>query len=249
MDQSQFEKLGRVTLSWLDYQIDCGREALLGEHSLAQPAGEFLLTHYSGTVMSEFSHPMFAKAKRGRPRQVDYALFSREKELLEFGLEAKWAGRSLPTKQGLTNDVMRLEGIRPVTFNGNDIKGTTNRYFMLAGKIGSVNEVLELGLNKTGITPRPKFLDKFLPVNKTRQTIDIMNIDAPWREYFKSFSEAYTVELPSKMQVRTIFDNAGTHARVLVWKISSVGKRKHFNPSLLTGWSDIMVDETEDPTK
>lgn len=247
MDKKKFEDLGVVVTKWLDYQVECGRKCLLSEHYLAQPVGEFLLTHYSGTLNSEFTHPNFKNAKRGRPRQIDYALFTRDDKYLEYAVEVKWAGTSLPTRQNLVNDCMRLEQVRPVSLtDGIEKPGTVHRYFMLAGETSSIEKTLSMGLNGTGITPRPKFLERFLPLSKEGVTLDLAGINNAWREYFKSFSSSYSVQLPRKYKVKLIKDEIGGHARVLVWQIQSTSKRTEFDPNSESGWDSVTVNEKED---
>lgn len=252
MTPKQFEGLGQVTVNWLDYQIGCGRGPLLCEHSLAQPTGEFLLGRHPGAIESEYSyrnHGKDGQKKRGRPRQIDYALFSRDTQDLIVALEVKWAGSTLPTTQGLVNDVMRLESIRSVPKEKEE-EGKArpvDRYFMLAGTKARVDKMLGSDTDKGNSIAPAKIIDTLLPRDKEPKTIDIENIEDRFQRFFRGFARDYKVDLPKKIRVSLITDSSGTRARVLVWRILSVGRRTEFSPSEHGKWHNSKGDSAQAP--
>src|ERR1035441_9889802 len=160
LTDKSFEALAKSLRCWLDYQIHCGREQLLSESFLTQPIGEFLMAHHSGYLKPEENHPQLKKAKKGRPRQLDYVLLSHDDQLLEFGVECKWTGSTKPTPQSILNAVSRLECLRrPV---GQTV--ACARFFVLAGRNKAVTSFLDGVLYKTGEQQPPNFLAGFLPV-------------------------------------------------------------------------------------
>lgn len=240
LEKAHFESLAKALCCWLDYQILCGRGALLSESYLSQPVGEFLTFHYSGDFKSEYPHPQLKAPGRGRPRQIDYALFSRDKDILKYGIEVKWVGNTVPTRQSLTDDILRLECLRPETG-----KGTTYRYMILGGRKEKIDEALSMTLNNTGITPRPSFLERFLPISNKRMTIDVFRIHKSWRPFFVSFADSYNTELPGKFTVENIANECSEYVRILIWKIGSAGRRTPFDPSKQVEWCDVRVKKEE----
>ena len=96
---------------WLSFQILCGREALLSESYLNQPTGEYLL-HAAGSshLKTEHDHPILnTQGKRGRPRQIDFCLLSRDSQLLTTAIELKWVTQASIDKQRIIDDLLRLE--------------------------------------------------------------------------------------------------------------------------------------------
>ncbi len=232
LTDKSFEALAKSLRCWLDFQIHCGREQLLSESFLTQPIGEFLMAHYSGYLKPEENHPQLKKAKRGRPRQLDYVLLSHDHQILEFGVECKWTGSTKPTRQSIVDDVMRLECLRqPVGQNG-----TIARFFVFAGRKKTVTSFLDGVLYKTGEPQPPKFLGGFLPVAvaAAMQKNLVKECKTYCRAFFRDFSKAYSLDLPNSYRTRLVADETGDDVRVLIWKIGSMGKRTTFKHS--TTW-------------
>jgi len=93
---------------WISFQILCGRKALLSESYLNQPTGEYLL-HAAGSshLRTERNHPILNKpGKKGRPRQIDFCLLSRDKKQLTTAIELKWIAESAMYKQRIIDDLL-----------------------------------------------------------------------------------------------------------------------------------------------
>lgn len=230
------KRMAAAVQLWLDFQILCQREMLLSEAYLAQPAGEFLRSHHTGGIRAEWNHPNIQSPGRGRPRQIDYALFSRDKNRPVTAIEAKWITDAPTSKQRLLDDVLRLECVR------NDGQGMT-RYFLMAGRADHIQKnCLELQINAGG--ERQSFVDQILPLNTTPQTTQVKKCDEPWRRFYRSFQDSYKVELPTSYKTQLVTDKQGTYVRVLVWRITSPQNRRTFSPADL--WKTVSVPDLEE---
>lgn len=229
LTDKNFEVLAKALQCWLDFQIHCGREQLLSEAFMTQPIGEYLMAHYSGYLKPEDSHPQFKRASKGRPKQLDYVLLSRDARLLDFAVECKWTGNTQPKRQAIADDVMRLECVR----RPDDQQGSAGRFFIFAGRSKTVQSFLDGRINKTGQNPAPKFLPGFLPttVSPSLQKMELRHCETWYRPFFADFSAAYKVALPNSYRARLVADEIGAEVRVLIWKIGSMGKRKTFDRS------------------
>lgn len=232
LTDKSFEELAKALRCWLDYQIHCGREQLLSESIMTQPIGEFLLAHYSGYLKPEDNHPQFKQAKKGRPRQIDYVLLSREQKFLDYAVECKWTGSTQPKWQSIVDDVMRLECLRRPA----NTQGSCGRFFVLAGHKANVSKLLDGRLNKTGLYPAPRFLAGFVPTQTSPKLVKVAvkNCEVYYRRFFRDFSQGYKLELPNSYRARLVADEMGDDVRVLIWKIGSMGRRTIFKHS--TTW-------------
>lgn len=223
-----FEDLAKALRCWLDFQLHCGRAALLSESYLTQPLGEFLLSHYSGYLYREMNHPRFKTDQRGRPKQIDFVLKSRDHQALDFGVECKWTGDSKLSTQGIVDDVMRLECLRRPEGQA----GACSRFFILAGRKKTLNNFLAARINNTGVKPPPKFIGGYLPttVSGKLTKIPVHACKEFYRKAFKDFAEGYKTDLPRSYQARLVADQSGDDVRVLVWKIASSKNRTEFSP-------------------
>lgn len=228
LTDKSFESLAKALRCYLDFQIHCGREALLSEAYLTQPIGEFLLGQYSGHFKREVDHPQFKNAKKGRSRQIDFVLESRDAHFLDFAIECKWAGSHPPDRQSVIDDVMRLECLR----RPDGQAGTSLRFFVLAGRSKSMGTFLNGRFNDTGLPTPPSFVGGYLPrtVGTKLQKIDVHNCEEYYRKLFQIFATGYKTEIPKSYRARMIADEEGDLVRVLIWKIGSSSKRRTFDP-------------------
>lgn len=237
MTPSLAKQMAIAVQLWLDFQILCGREMLLSEAYLAQPIGEFLKDRHSGSIQTEWNHPRIKSPGPGRPKQIDYALFSRDKKRPLAAIEAKWINSQWTGKQRLLDDILRLECVR------NDEKQPMMRYFLVAGRSADVQEKFFKSKINAG-KKRIDFLEGVLPLDSSSKNVKVKNCDDPWRKPFKSFHESYRVDLPLSFKTTLIGNREGDSVRVLVWRISSVSKRTTFSPS--DQWRDLQIVENDD---
>lgn len=232
LSDKTFLDLAKALRCWLDYQIHCGRAALLSESYLTQPLGEFLLAGYTGRLEREMNHPQFVTVSKGRPKQIDFVLRSKDDGYLDFGIECKWSGSHAPNRQGIVDDVMRLECLR----RPQGEPGASKRYFILAGRNSAMKGFLEGRINKTGLNPHPRFIDGFLPtvISSSWNKINVAKCANHYRPFFKGFAADYKTEVPKTYKAKMIADEIGEHIRVLVWRIGSSQNRATFPPK--TQW-------------
>lgn len=231
-------KLADAVQSWLDFQILCDRDALLSEAYLAQPVGEFLISHHTGETDAEVNHPSLPRSKRGRSRQVDYVLRSKDNGTLVSAIEAKWVRSRTVSRQRIVDDVLRLESLR------NDSDRSAYRYFVVAGRSRNIEKkFLDLGYN-TGNGNRKNFVDQILPISETDTDKHVRIDDAGdgIRKYYQRYAERYSTKstqvlVPKSYKTTLIADmtepdstnGSGRKARVMIWRIKSVRGRSEMS--------------------
>jgi len=231
MTESKAEALALTVQHWLEYQIACRREMLLSESYLAQPVGEFLRAHHSGKIVAEWAIPGLRTGQRGRPKQLDYALLSRDSSRLTTAIEAKWIRTSGQGEtQRIVDDLLRLERIRSGT-PGQSV----SRYFLVAGTSTAFNQkFLQLQIRSSGSMQAflPPLLDS---VSKSVNQVRIESSTEPWRGYFRSFGTSYKVDLPKAFSTKLVFISPGSVGQVgiAIWRIASNSRRSPIKASAL----------------
>lgn len=225
MEDNTARQMATAVQLWLDFQIICGRRVLLSEAYLSQPVGEFLLSHNVGRVEAEWDLPNAMTGGPGRPKQIDYAVFSRDKHRPVSAIEAKWVAEQKSDKQRLLDDVLRLEFLR------NNQQQHMTRFFLVAGKTTHFEDnFVNLLVNRGG--GREDFLPSILSLTvDSQETHSIKNCNLSLRPLFAGFAKGYKVDLPTSYQSKLIIDKKGEHTRVMVWKINSVTNRRVFKPN------------------
>lgn len=218
------KEMARAVVHWLDFQILCRRDMLLSESYLAQPIGEFLRSRHSGDVETEWNHPNLNNGTPGRPRQIDYAMFSRNKRRPVSVVEVKWADDGTPEKQRLLNDLLRLECVRNAARQG------MSRYFALTGKTADVQNWLDAKVGAGGAAPT--FTSDVLPMATTKTLVPVEGAASHLQKFFKRFADEYGTTLPTSYKAWLIEDHAGSFTRTVVWKVESVRSRRTFDPAV-----------------
>ena len=224
LDDSKAKLLATSIKSWLDFQILCKREVLLSEAYLAQPIGEFLRSHFTEEIVSEWNHPQISQPNRGRPRQVDYVLKSRDIGRALAGIEAKWIGDTPVSKQRILNDVLRLECLK--SEDGNSMK----RYFMVAGRAGKLSDnCFDLGYH-TGNGGTRNFTDQILHFGEGSGRTEVRSCKDNLRDFYSSFQDSYNIKLPVSYKSSRVSDEMGVKSRAVIWRVKSVAGRSEFSP-------------------
>lgn len=222
MDPSRVNELGSAVLHWLCFQTLCGRAELLSEHYLSQPIGEFLLHHHSGDLKSEYDHPnLNAAARRGRPRQIDFCLCSRDRERLTAAFELKWVSSGSFDKQRVVDDVLRLEALRIPEAQH------VFRYFLVAGRAQEFTENFQnaqanLGQGGGRVAFFPELLDFMTNDDKT---VIVTSLSAPQRQACDEFSRYYASQLPRRFVTSRIFAESLNGYTVNIWRVRSTKSR------------------------
>jgi len=225
MDESKAENLARALAAWIDYQVLCGRKDLLSEMYLGIPIGEFLLSKSTWKLKSEREHPLFRTTKKGRPRQTDYVVLSRDKERPICALELKWIDKN-PNRQNVINDILRLDCWHSV--DGQSM----NRFLIMVSLDENFENFKDLEFNnKNG--KRINFYKELFPAKGLKMQLDIKNCKhRGLKEFYKEFYDTYETELPSSLQIKCIgfFDSEYPKRTVVIWRISNSKKRSTFKP-------------------
>jgi|GEM_PF-6709122 len=225
MNEKTVEGLAGTVQSWLDFQISCNRKSLLSESYLAQPIGEYLQAHHSGKIQLEWTIPSLQQNTSGRPRQLDYALFSRDKNRIVTAIEAKWVGSSV-RPQRIIDDLLRLEFVR------SDPGQSVNRFFMVAGLDANFNRYFKHAqVNSAGV--RCDFLSKIFNFQKLPFRVSVYDSSDPWKKHFKSFAESHKVVLPKTFTTKCVAHVKGSFSQVGIWRVSSVSNRATILSSVL----------------
>ena len=241
MNESQVATLSRAVRSWLAFQCYCGRGALLSEAYLTQPVGEFLNWSNSGDVRAEWNHPNIPHPERGRPRQIDYVVRTRDSGQLAGAIEVKWVSdQGGVDRQRIVDDLLRLECVR------NEPGPMVWRYFLLAGRDRDiVANFMQLQVN-TGVGSREEFHSYFLDTARSDSDKHVSVFDCPrhMRRFFKSFGDSYKVSLPRSYKTKCVASEEGDGFRVLAWRVSSSRRRAVFSP--IEEWPDETVPDVDD---
>ncbi len=222
MKDPRVAELGEAVLSWLSFQWLCGRSSLLSEHYLSQPIGEFLLYHHSGKLLPEFDHPnLNPQGKKGRPRQIDFCLESRDTNRITAAFELKWVSTTPIDKQRIVDDLLRLEALRIKE------KQYVYRYFLIAGRTDDFqSNFIEAEANLGAGGGRINFFAELLHFDKTDNLkIITSRLSQPQRSAFDEFSQYYQSQLPKQFFTTLIFSNTSNGFSVHIWKIHSAKKR------------------------
>ena len=201
---------------WLSFQILCGREALLSESYLNQPTGEHLL-HAAGSshLKTEHDHPILnTQGKRGRPRQIDFCLLSRDSQLLTTAIELKWVTQASIDKQRIIDDLLRLECLLA------ERKGQhIYRYLIVAGRTNDLREkFFKASMNSR--MKRIRFITGILGT-ETGETIRVSysDLEAEQRGLFDKFESAYGSPIPKRFLTSLEYGQESNDIGVYCWRI------------------------------
>jgi hypothetical protein len=222
LNDDDMKDLTKAITYWLEYQVLCKREMLVSEGYLKQSIFEFLQNNQpSSEVKVECSHPNLKKVTKGRPRSIDFGLFSRDKKYLEAAIELKWIGNNTSSvdEQDLLDDILRLECIRGE-------KSSMPRYFVLVGKPKNVDKLFSKKINFE--QERFSFIDEILPNDKERTNIEIKKCEEAFRLFYFRFHKSYKIDLPLTFNIKLVEDKTGDHIKVRIWKIESSSNRQTF---------------------
>ncbi|WP_152987300.1 hypothetical protein [Pseudomonas sp. TTU2014-080ASC] len=194
----------------------------MSEHYLSQPIGEYLLHHHSGPLDSEVDHPNLNPAgRRGRPRQIDFCLSSREKNRLTAAFELKWVGKGAFDKQRVIDDLLRLEALR------NAESQHVFRYFLVAGEATNfTNNFQNSQANIGSRGGRVNFFQEFLDFStSTDKTIVVNSLSAPQLEACNEFSSYYQSQCPRRFITQRVHATSMNGFTVYIWRIRSAKHR------------------------
>lgn len=223
MESYRIEELGSAVLHWLSFQHLCGRSALLSESYLSQPIGEFLLHHHNGTMESEVAHPNLQNPSgKGRPRQIDFCLFSRDKGRMTTAFELKWVLSKGAQNQAIIDDILRLEALR--ISEGQHVY----RYLLVAGmKDDFTSNIKRVQANVGGGQGRVQFFSEFLGFKEgSPKTVEIEKLSAPQRAACEEFAQYYGVGIPRRFITEKIGGKSIRGFTVYIWRIRSAKSRR-----------------------
>ena len=196
---------------------------LLSEHYLNQPIGEFLLHHHSGELDAETDHPNLNQAsRRGRPRQIDFCLLSRETLRITAAIELKWVSDGVFDKQRVVDDLLRLEVLSIP--QGQHVY----RYFLIAGIEKDFKAKFRLTqANLGGGGRRVAFFPELFDFDTdAMKTIVVSDLSAPQRTLCDEFASYYQSPLPRRFITQRIFAQSLNGFTVFIWRIRSVKGRR-----------------------
>jgi hypothetical protein len=228
MQPSQTKRLAQVVHRWLSFQRLCGRSMVFSESYLSQPIAEFLSAHHTGRIAPERNHPIFANLSSGRPKQVDFALLTRDTGAVECVIEAKWARDTAYPKQPILDDLLRLECFRDPTRH-------VLRYFLMCGlKTHMDNNFLSLryrdsGTNKSFIT---ELLD--LQSKSATKIVEVFLTTGALRKFYSKFESEFRVEVPRRFKTTLLDVRNSDGIAVYLWQVESTKNRRTFSPA--TEW-------------
>lgn len=228
MNASACTKLPIAVHRWLAYQALCNRAEVFSESYLTHPVAEFVLANHSGKIKPEHTHPQFVSNSKGRPKQVDFALLTRNTGSIEVVIECKWAGHQALSKQAIVDDLLRLECYR-------EHDRHVSRYFLVAGKKDNfAANFKKLQYRDGGDIAFTRLFLSFSMANPD-SSLDIFGSTGGIRKYFRSFYEEYQSEPPKTLNTTLVGAADSDDISVFMWKVSSNKNRQSFVASA-PGW-------------
>jgi hypothetical protein len=231
MTPLQFEALPRAIGRWLSFQRFCGRDVMFSESYLVQPIAEFILHHHSGHIEPEYPHPAFKTGKRGRPKQVDFALLTPHARDVEQVIESKWVRDRDYAKQAIVDDLLRLECFR-------DSSGRyVTRYFLLAGLLDHIDKHF-LSLKFRDGRKNVPFTRRFLSDKKAlpHTNIDAVTPTGSIRQYYREFQKMYKCDVPKHFNTTLVSRyRIPGDVGVYLWRVGSIPHRTVFT-ARKPGW-------------
>jgi len=219
------KKLGAAVHHWLCFQNLCGRSELFSEHYLSQPIGEYLLHHHTGDLKTEMNHPNLNTGnQRGRPRQIDFCLLSRDIKAVTAAFELKWVSGANIDKQRIVDDLFRLELLRTKE------KQNVDRYFVIAGEERDFEQnFVQSQVNSGEGSSRIEYFGEFLDFQTDNsKTVKIERLSNPQKNDCEKFGKSYGVLIPKSFITTRQFGESKDGFTVYIWKVNSVPKRSTY---------------------
>ncbi len=219
MNPAEIPSLAKAVNRWLSYQLLCGREPLLSEAYLGHPIAEYLIHKHSGEFATEVDHPVLKKPGPGRPRQIDYALLTKNKGVIESAIECKWISGYAYDKQRIVNDILRLECVRIP-------KRNVRRYFIVAG----LERDFELNFKSLRINAgasRTIFTTEFLSfsMKNPKKKIQVRNCADELEGFYRDFELSFKAAVPLSFYTKLINYRRADNIFVYIWEVSSSKNR------------------------
>jgi len=226
MNPIQTKRLTRAVHRWLSFQRMCGRSMVFSESYLSQPIAEFISNHHPGKIKPELNHPQFAKLSSGRPKQVDFALLTRNTADVECVIESKWIADIPYSKQAILDDLLRLECFR-------DPNRHVSRYFLVGGLLDHFDTNF-LGLRYRDAGTNNAFTPLILDHSLGSQTkiVDVFGAAGNLKKFYRKFHVDYGVDLPRKFRTTLVSRSRIDRIAVYLWRIESVKNRQTFSAQL-----------------
>lgn len=118
MNQRIGRRLSDGISAKMEFDYACNRAQYFGEHYLHGVVNEILASNIDPVVyvaIPDHPHPAIqvdTEQRRGRNREVDFYIESREEQLGQLCIEVKWAGSSHCTPKSILLDICRLAAIK-----------------------------------------------------------------------------------------------------------------------------------------
>lgn len=221
LDRKELSAFADAVAAWLDYQIHCGRSSLLSERYMTQPIADFLGSKFGAEAIHAEWKLGKEKDKRGRPRQMDFAVKSKAAAQPTMVIETKWvANFDAGQKQGVVMDIMRLHAFP--WKKKERLKSDAQKLFMLAGTSAAMGRAFKSGSNNRS-GPRTPFLSSVLST-KLREDFHVRpgDLDGTVKVQFDAFSEDYGLALPTTYKSRLVGEQSLKTIQVLVWEVRRV---------------------------
>lgn len=221
LDKTGVQSFTDAVAAWVDYQMHCGRSAMLSEKYLTQPIAEFLGSRFGADAIHAEWTIGEEKDKRGRPRQMDFAVKSNASEAPTMVLETKWVN-SFDTgqKQGVVMDIMRLHAFPWKK----DTRLATNaqKLFVLAGTSSAMSTALSRQMN-TGKGSRTPFLSAVLSAKMNDELrVRPSDLAEGLNNLFDAFKEDYGLKLPVTYRSTLLGSRKLKTVNVMVWEVGRV---------------------------
>lgn len=219
LDQEGVQSFADALAAWVDYQMHCGRRAMLSEKYLTQPIAEFLGSRFgAAAIHSEWTIGKETD-KRGRPRQLDFAVKGdSNKSEPTMVVETKWVENfDTGQKQGVVMDIMRLHAF---PWEGDKRQQTSaQKLFVLAGTTAAMSTALKRNVN-TGKGARTPFLPAILSKKRGQElVVQPAALSDPLTKMFGAFVVDYGLKLPKTYKTTLLGGRRLKTVHVMIWAV------------------------------
>lgn len=205
--------------AWLQYKSLVGLKGQLSESMLNVPIAEFLAARHGSEVTMEVPHPLFKKASRRRPKQIDFVRKKRNEKTWHSAIEFKYQS---DTPQRLIDDICRLVTLAQCR----ESIGSPERLFLLAGERTTDKDPLDVRINSGDGGRVSVFQDIFRRINdenaRNPLICNLKKLSTRQRLLFCEFCKGYDAKIPTQIETRLVgFGESGRYA-CSIWRMVSV---------------------------
>lgn len=214
--------------SWRAFQCKCGREELMSELYMKQPAAEYLSNAKPGKIKFEYPHPQIPR------KSIDYVIISRDNEYIKHAFEAKFlrnrnSNAISANRASYLYDLLKLEAI-------NSRPGQPRRHMVLFAEKNQFIQFINLSYTDSQNRSYKSWSQRYFPVSiGSLVNVDCQGCPSELQNEFADYENKYGMPVPRSFSVRLSAIVSREGFTFAMWEVSRSQNRRTFSPRLL-GW-------------